>query len=334
MVQNNGNFSSHAFLEGFLAYEIIMIIAMVLDKTFREEVDNKMYEILNPKKYITVVKIPLSSIKKIDLVMAKQPLEKIQDCFNRLIEKPDFISNGGLFNMTTGDTVTTTVDEGKLIKDGYGSYFGLKIFKDLSFKWEAYKQNENIKDFIGASPSLIINGKIDIRNPLGASFMNGKHPRLALGSNDKYFFIVAVDGRRLTAPGMTIRELAEFMLSLGCTNAINGDGGGSLQLAQNVNGKLKYLNNPTENRKVDNFVAIYLKPESKNYPVLKKGSKGEYVKLLQSNLIKLRYDLGKWGVDGSFGAATEKAVKEFQKQNGLVVDGIVGEKTWGSLLNK
>jgi len=119
---------------------------------------------------------------------------------------------------------------------------------------------------------------------------------------------------------------------LGCTNAINEDGGGSLQLAQNVNGKLKYLNNPTENRKVDNFVAIYLKPESKNYPVLKKESKGEYVKLLQSNLIKLGYDLGKWGIDGIFGIATEKAVKEFQKQNGLVVDGIVGEKTWGSLL--
>jgi len=124
------------------------------------------------------------------------------------------------------------------------------------------------------------------------------------------------------------------MLSLGCTNAINEDGGGSLQLAQNVNGKLKYLNNPTENRKVDNFVTIYLKPESKNYPVLKKESKGEYVKLLQSNLIKLGYDLGKWGVDGIFGTATEKSVKEFQKQNGLVVDGIVGKKTWGSLLNK
>jgi len=29
MVQNNGNFSSHAFLEGFLACKIIMIIAMV-----------------------------------------------------------------------------------------------------------------------------------------------------------------------------------------------------------------------------------------------------------------------------------------------------------------
>ena len=206
--------------------------------------------------------------------MAKQPLEKIQDCFNRLTEKPDFISP--MVDYLIWQLVILLQLQWmkvKLIKDDYGSYFGLKIFKDLSFKWEAYKQNENIKDFIGASPSLIINGKIDIRNPLGASFMNGKHPRLALGSNDKYFFIVAVDGRRLTAPGMTIRELAEFMLSLGCTNAINEDGGGSLQLAQNVNGKLKYLNNPTENRKVDNFVAIYLKPESKNYPVLKKGSK-------------------------------------------------------------
>lgn len=67
-------------------------------------------------------------------------------------------------------------------------------------------------------------------------------------------------------------------------------------------------------------------------PTLRKGSKGEYVTLLQTKLKNKGYDLGKWGVDGDFGSATEKAVKEFQKDNGLSpVDGIVGEKTWKAL---
>lgn len=62
-------------------------------------------------------------------------------------------------------------------------------------------------------------------------------------------------------------------------------------------------------------------------PTLRKGDKGEAVAALQKKLIGLGYDLGKWGADGDFGAATEKAVKAFQKASGLVDDGIVGEKT-------
>lgn len=66
-------------------------------------------------------------------------------------------------------------------------------------------------------------------------------------------------------------------------------------------------------------------------PTLKKGSKGEYVTLLQTKLKNKGYDLGSYGVDGDFGTATEKAVKAFQKDNGLTADGIVGEKTWKAL---
>jgi len=62
-------------------------------------------------------------------------------------------------------------------------------------------------------------------------------------------------------------------------------------------------------------------------PTLRKGDKGEAVAALQKKLIGLGYDLGKWGADGDFGAATEKAVKAFQKASGLAADGIVGEKT-------
>lgn len=73
------------------------------------------------------------------------------------------------------------------------------------------------------------------------------------------------------------------------------------------------------------------KEPMESLPTLKRGSKGEYVTLLQTKLIQKGYDLGKWGADGDFGSQTEKAVKEFQTDHGLTADGIVGAKTWNAL---
>lgn len=56
---------------------------------------------------------------------------------------------------------------------------------------------------------------------------------------------------------------------------------------------------------------------------LKKGSRGASVKTLQTKLNLL--------ADGIFGNLTDEAVREFQKANGLTVDGIVGDKTWAKL---
>lgn len=61
-------------------------------------------------------------------------------------------------------------------------------------------------------------------------------------------------------------------------------------------------------------------------PVLRKGSKGLPVRRLQSRMTAAKFDTG--GVDGRFGAKTEKAVKELQEQAALEIDGIVGPATW------
>lgn len=66
---------------------------------------------------------------------------------------------------------------------------------------------------------------------------------------------------------------------------------------------------------------------------VKKGSKGEVVKELQTLLISKGYSCGKSGADGIFGSATDEAVKAYQAENGLTVDGIVGSKTWEKLLS-
>jgi peptidoglycan hydrolase-like protein with peptidoglycan-binding domain len=63
---------------------------------------------------------------------------------------------------------------------------------------------------------------------------------------------------------------------------------------------------------------------------IKRGSKGSAVKAAQSQLKSRGY---KVGVDGSFGAGTDTAVKSFQKKQGLKADGIVGQSTWMALVS-
>lgn len=66
--------------------------------------------------------------------------------------------------------------------------------------------------------------------------------------------------------------------------------------------------------------------------MLSKGSKGEQVKVLQQILIANGYDCGKHGADGDFGSSTRAAVRDFQRGEGLIADGIVGKDTWSKLL--
>lgn len=66
--------------------------------------------------------------------------------------------------------------------------------------------------------------------------------------------------------------------------------------------------------------------------LLKNGSEGADVKVLQEYLIELGYDLGKWGADGDYGDTTELAVKAFQRDCGLGADGDYGPKTHAALM--
>lgn len=64
-------------------------------------------------------------------------------------------------------------------------------------------------------------------------------------------------------------------------------------------------------------------------PTLRRGSRGENVRILQENLRQLGFLSG--AADGIFGTNTNAAVRSFQKAQGLDVDGVVGAKTWAAL---
>ena len=63
------------------------------------------------------------------------------------------------------------------------------------------------------------------------------------------------------------------------------------------------------------------------------GSRGPKVTELQQDLTRLGYGnlLGTPAIDGKFGPNTENAVKKFQQDNRLKVDGVVGPQTWGAI---
>ena len=61
---------------------------------------------------------------------------------------------------------------------------------------------------------------------------------------------------------------------------------------------------------------------------VRKGSKGNWVRYLQNSLRSLGYGVGPSRSDGIFGQGTDSAVRNFQRDNGLSVDGIAGPGTW------
>lgn len=75
------------------------------------------------------------------------------------------------------------------------------------------------------------------------------------------------------------------------------------------------------------------KPAQLGDRLLKHGSEGADVKIMQEYLIGLGYDLGKWGADGDYGDCTELAVRKFQKDAGVGVDGDYGPITHKALMD-
>jgi exopolysaccharide biosynthesis protein len=102
------------------------------------------------------------------------------------------------------------------------------------------------EDIVGGVPQLIKNGKIEItweKEKSSKSFVETRHPRTAIARiKDGRALLVTVDGRSETSAGMSLQELAEMLLEMGATDAMNLDGGGSTTMV--LDGKV--VNRPSD----------------------------------------------------------------------------------------
>jgi hypothetical protein len=84
----------------------------------------------------------------------------------------------------------------------------------------------------GGVPAIVRGGKplseADMaKRPMKEGFIRAKHPRTAIGWAKGKLVLVVVDGRSKESLGIDLPALADLMVSLGCTEAMNLDGGGS-----------------------------------------------------------------------------------------------------------
>jgi len=128
---------------------------------------------------------------------------------------------------------------------------------------------KGVKTAIAGGPALIQDGKAFTLKapPPGArpSYTEmskyERHPRSAIGWSPTHLYLVTVDGRQPgLSVGMKLAELAEYLVSLGCTDAMNLDGGKSAQMW--VSGQI--VNSPCQGEDtVANAFFVIRKPEGR-----------------------------------------------------------------------
>ena len=113
------------------------------------------------------------------------------------------------------------------IKENLRSVFVVHDDGKISFQDHAQELPANTRYAVSGSAIVLRGGEVVARPDATA-----RHPRSAVGltADGRSLLIVAVDGRQEHSRGVTLDELGKLMLTLGASDALNLDGGGSTAL--------------------------------------------------------------------------------------------------------
>ena len=113
---------------------------------------------------------------------------------------------------------------------------------------------------VSGGPLLVEHGRVHVRateEKMAADIAKGRAPRTAVGiKKDGTLLMVVVDGRNNNSAGLTLAELATYMLRLGAREAVNFDGGGSSVMA--INGLV--VNKPSDGKERPVSIGLGLFP--------------------------------------------------------------------------
>lgn len=174
--------------------------------------------------------------------------------------------NAGFFNIKDGGSATYIRTGGQIVDSDTAKKWkrnlnmtgsvqvdkkgNVTIEKAETNSW--YDNHTEYADVLVTGP-LLLTGKGKTKLPETSLVIN-KHPRTAIGKRGNHkVILVTLDGRTDQATGMTLTELADFMISLNCKDAVNLDGGGSTTMW--VSGKPfnGIVNMPCDNKKFDHL---------------------------------------------------------------------------------
>jgi exopolysaccharide biosynthesis protein len=210
-------------------------------------------------QYILILKAKHPKYR-LDLAFAKDSLIKTSAFAKQ--SKALAAINGGFFDMKAGGSVSFLVSDGVIIHENKPNV--LSVENEMGANAIVVYDNgkgdilptqgptripllKNVEDAIVTGPLLLKNSQI---NPLQKRPFNDlKHPRSAICLGKKEIWLVAADGRHKEATGLNLNDLAQFLLSCGCPQAINLDGGGSTTLYLNTKKLNGIVNHPSDNKK-------------------------------------------------------------------------------------
>jgi exopolysaccharide biosynthesis protein len=110
---------------------------------------------------------------------------------------------------------------GSLLADKEGH-----VIIDRAYSNNWYDSHPQYTEVLVTGP-LLLKGNLKTQLPSTPLVIN-KHPRSVIGKKGNHrIVLVTLDGRTKEASGMTLADLADLMILLGCKDAVNLDGGGS-----------------------------------------------------------------------------------------------------------
>jgi exopolysaccharide biosynthesis protein len=172
--------------------------------------------------------------------------------------------NAGFFNIKEGGSATYIRTEGKIIDTDTAKKWQRNINMTGSVLIDS-KGHVSISpampnswyDSHSGYPNVLVTGPLLMQNRKRVklqetSLVITRHPRTAAGVINRHkIVLVTLDGRTPEASGMTLPDLTDLMISLGCRDAVNLDGGGSTTMW--IMGKPfgGVVNMPCDNKKFD-----------------------------------------------------------------------------------
>ncbi|MDZ7821642.1 MAG: phosphodiester glycosidase family protein [Candidatus Marinimicrobia bacterium] len=168
--------------------------------------------------------------------------------------------NGSFFDMRVGGAVVYLQVDGRKVAENHdrhafsnsGAYTldtsgTVMILKKPDRGWE---YSPAFEDVMASGPLMIYRGAhCDLDS---IPFNLRRHPRTAAGiTGNDHLLLLTADGRTKHSAGMTIPELRDYMDSLGCTDALNLDGGGSTTMYIRGKTPTGVVNCPSDNGRFD-----------------------------------------------------------------------------------
>ena len=244
------------------------------EKTFENSIDLiqiKTDSIFNSNQIINLLILPKDSFDRFSVEFGYSYSDLRTTSSFAKSENALAAINGGFFNMDSGGSVTyfevneTVISRTRNpdLKWGItdrlmngaivvGNDFNITLQPAKSEQF--YESSKQESAVLVSGPLLLQNSEVlELPN---LKFVNKRHPRTCLCETKESVVFITIDGRKEEAEGMSLIEAQKFLLTIGCIDAINLDGGGSTTMWVRDKGVINTPSDESGERPVSNVLLI------------------------------------------------------------------------------